>query len=372
MPPFLDIPDYTHIRDAFCLQFRAADSGHSSSLPFIRNPLPSTSLIKPNSIFQVFVIGGTNSETATVRYNEDGTVSIIEYQAFSEFDKFRTIDDLYRFIDQYVDDIICAIGINFAFTLEPKTGPKGQLDGIMIDGETKGHAFAGLQHELVGADIEKHLKAMYGRDVIVSVGNDVVCLITSIINRQDNRSNLFAGIVGTGVNLAFFLDDQTVINTQVADFNNFTQTSTGKRADADSPNAGKQLFEKEVAAGTLFQHYNILVEQLTLLTGPLQSTKELAILADGNVAREGDIARGLFKRSASLLAAMFAGFYEHRGKPTKLTAIMQGGLFWEGPNYKEMVVDAMIELGVPADVITFEILERSGLIGAAKLITGGL
>lgn len=329
-------------------------------------------LVQPGEFFQVFVIGGTNGETATVQYGEDSSITVIDHQAHPELTKFKTVEDFFAFIDTHVADTTKAIGLNFAFTLLPKTGDKGQLDGVMVSGDTKGHAFEGLQNELVGATIERHFKDTRKRSLVASVGNDTVCLIASMAARGVDRNTLAAGIVGTGYNMAFFLDEHTIVNVQASDFTGFKPTATGKVVDQESTNVGEQLYNKEVAAGELFKHYNALIEELNLQSGQLQSSKDLAALAASNSSKEGDVARALFQRSASLVAAQFAGFYNFKGRPAKLTAVMQGSLFWEGPNYKEMVTEELTRLGVHAGGIEFEKLEHSDILGAAKLITSGL
>lgn len=51
---------------------------------------------------------------------------------------------------------------------------------------------------------------------------------------------------------------------------------------------------------------------------------------------------------------------------------MQGSLYWGGPNYKEMVAEELARLGVPEGAFAFERLEYADVLGAAKLVTGGL
>jgi hexokinase len=368
----VEMLDYATIRDNFYDELTKAARGESTSLPFIHNQLPSASLVQAGETFQVFVIGGTNGETATALYNSDGSVSITDYQAHPELSKFHTLEDFLAFIDSHVADTTKAIGLNFAFTLIPQTGDKGQLDGVMVSGDTKGHAFQGLQQERVGEAIERHFQQTHRRDLLASVGNDTVCLIASGTNRDTDRDTLVAGIVGTGYNMAFYLDNQTIINVQASDFTSFTPTATGRVVDHESKNVGEQLYNKEVAAGELYKHYNALLEEHHLSSGILQSTKELAVLAKTHKGKEGDIARSLFRRSASLVAAQFAGFYNFKERPPTLTAIMQDGLFWEGPRYKEMVNEELAQLGVPEGAIRFEKVVQSDVLGAAKLITGGL
>jgi hexokinase len=367
----IETPNYVKIRDSFKEELLQSSRGKKTSLPFIHNVLPSSSLVRPDDNFQVFVVGGTNGETATVHYDQDGAIKVLTHQAHPELAKFATLEDFLSFIDSNIDDKTSAIGLNFAFTLLPIVGDKGQIDGVMVSGDTKGHAFSGLQQKKVGEEIEKHFQKTHHRALIASVGNDTVCLIASATERNSDRNSMVAGIVGTGYNLAFFLDHKTIINVQASDFTGFTPTSTGKIIDKESSNVGEQLYNKEVAAGELYKHYNALVRKNILKANVINSTKELADLAITNQYEEGDIARALFHRSASLVAAHFAGFYEFKGCPNKITAIMQGGLFWDGPNYKETVDQVMIHLGVPNGAVEFRNVKYSDIIGAAKLITGG-
>lgn len=368
----IEIPDYAAIRDSFCEELKLAAQGEQTSLPFVRNAVPTQSLVHSGEIFEVLVIGGTNAETATLRCNADGTISIIDYALHPKLPKFESADALLQFVDDQVDDIATNIGVNFAFGLQPQLGDAGQMDGIMLGGDNKGHTLTGLADGPIGKVIEQHFMDIHQRKVVVSVVNDIVCLIASVASKEADADTLVAGIVGTGYNMAFFLDPHTIINIQPGSFKGFKPTESGRMIDRSSSNAGSQMYEKDLAGGELYKHFNILAEQLQLERGPIQSTKDLAELATVNQGKEGELAHALFERSAGLLAAHFAGLYNFKQRPPKLTAIMQGSLFWEGPNYKEAFVHKLEELGVPAEAVVFETLERSGIIGIAKLITGAL
>jgi|GEM_PF-808587 len=371
-PDQLETPDYAAIRDSFSEELKLAAQGQQTSLPFVRNPISGKSLVSPGEIFEALVIGGTNAEAATLRYNADGTINIIDYAKYEQLPKFDSTDSLLRFVDQHVDDIATNIGLNFAFGLRPQLGDAGQIDGVMLGGDGKGHTLEDLAGKSVGKSVEACFDRLHHRAVTVSVANDIVCLIASVAGKDVDSSSLVAGIVGTGYNMAFFLDPHTIINVQAGSFNGFKPTESGGIIDRESSNPGRQLFEKAVAGGELYKHYNLLAGQRGLKPEHIHSTKELADIATVNQGKEGDLARSLFERSAGLLAAQFAGLYNFKGRPQKLTAIMQGSLFWEGPGYKEAFVHKLEELGVPAEAVVFETLERSGIIGIAKLITGAL
>ena len=51
---------------------------------------------------------------------------------------------------------------------------------------------------------------------------------------------------------------------------------------------------------------------------------------------------------------------------------MQESLFWKGPNYQETLKETLVTPGVPTGAIEFIRVEHSYILGAAKLITGGL
>ncbi len=127
-----------------------------------------------------------------------------------------------------------------------------------------------------------------------------------------DRKSLVAGIVGTGYGFAIYLDDHTIVNVQSADFTGFAPTATGRVVDKESHNVGEQLFNKEVAGGEMFKHYNALINELVLQGGQLRTGQELAALAASNANKEGDAAQALLQRSASLVATQFAGFYNFR------------------------------------------------------------
>ena len=207
------------------------------------------------------------------------------------------------FLKTHLNETSRAIGLNFAFTLIPSVGSQGQLEGVMVNGETEGHASVELQKESVGAIIESYLKGSHNRSINVSIGNDIIRLIASGTEKDTDRAAMVAGIVGTGYNMAFYLDDNTIINLQASDFTGFKPTSTGKFVDMHSSNRGEQLYNKEVAAGELFKHYDALIKLQSLKAATLHLTAELTLVATKNGQGDREATVALFRHSASLVAA---------------------------------------------------------------------
>ena len=344
--------------------------GKTTSVPFIKNPLPKSSLIQQGQIFQTFVIGGTNGSITTAKFNANNKFIILDEKKFAPLPRFTTKEDFLSFIEKNLHSQAKAIGINFAYSLFPVVGEMGELDGIMNQGNSKGHAFIGLRQKQVGMKINNYLKNKLGRNILVSVANDTVCLIASGLEKDTARENLIAVIAGTGYNVAIFLDNNTVVNLQASDFRGFTQTSTGKVVDAESKNVGRQLFNKEVAAGDLFKHYNVLIPLMHLQTPPLQTSEELSQLARKATGAESQVARELLIRSASFVAAQLAGIYEFKGRPLGLTCTVQGSLFLKGPTYISSIQSQFEALGVPQTVFEFKKIENGDVFGMIKLMTG--
>ena len=114
----------------------------------------------------------------------------------------------------------------------------------------------------------------------------------------------------------------------------------------------------------------MLIPLLHLATPPLQLSEELSRLAQKGTGTESQVARELFKRSASLIAAQLAGIYEFKGRPLKLTCITEGSLFQEVPDYISNIQSQLEALGVSRNAFEFKKIENSDVLGVIKLITG--
>lgn len=360
--------DYNKISDNFRDELAAASRGEKTSLPFVHNPIPTTPLVNVNQIIQGFVFGGTNAEVVIARVLPELELQTLEHKKLVS-PKFDSSQTFLEFIGEHYNDEAVAIGINFAFNLKPVTGINGELDGIFDTRAGKGHDFDGLHGNAVGGEVKKYIKEIKQKNVIVSAANDTICLLVAGIDQHTNRENLSAGIVGTGYNLGFFLDESTAINVESANFTGYPQTDTGKIVDQNSNNPGIQLYDKELAGGSLYKHFNVIHDQLGLESTLLNSTEELVELIDNESSEEAKIAKFLLERSANLVAAHFAGLYEFKKRPEVFEMIMQGSLFWNAKHYKELVEEKMTLLNVPAGAINFRKIDESNILGALKLLT---
>ena len=232
-----------------------------------------------------------------------------------------------------------------------------RLDGILTKG-TKEHSFTGLIGRQVGVSVQKFIYEKFHRAITVSVANDTICLILSGLTRYP-AEGVCGGIVGTGINFAFFLDERQLVNLEAACFDKFDQSQEGKIIDKQSVHPGEDLLEKEVAGAYLFQHYNLKTG------GKLTSTHELDKVARGEISGEKQVARDLFKRAAQLLACQVAGIARFKKRP--MTFVMEGSLFWIGWNFRKTVAET-VKLLAPDYPVAFKAIKDCGIVGAAKLV----
>ena len=236
----------------FVTELEKAKNGIKTSLPFIRHQLSLKPKVKKGEVFQVLRIGGSIYQNALVK-RVHGKIAIVK-STQKPLPIFATQEIFLKFIDKTLNPDVAHLALNFAYPMEP-VSRDGYLDGRLVAG-IKEHSFTGLVGTLVGETIEKHIKNKYHRTVHAAIANDTVCLLLSGLT-QFRWQGLVGGIIGTGVNFAIFLDEGTIVNLESAEFNKFPQTPEGKLIDKASKLPTSHLFEKEIAGGYLYQHFNI-------------------------------------------------------------------------------------------------------------------
>lgn len=333
-----------------------------SSLPFIVHTLPDHPLVEPGKLFQVLVIGGTIYQSAICQFDIRKKIIISDHKT-GDKPVFNTKSDFIFFIEQMLDPEIDTLAINFAYPLDP------YYDGSKLDGKLvmamKENAFEGMIGHSIGKEVEKHYAENHKRSIQVTVANDTICTLLSGIHAYD-PNKLACGIVGTGMNFAFFLDNHHPVNLESANFDKFEQSKTGKVVDSRSSRPGKSTFEKEISGAYLYQHFNAYAE-LNQLTDHIDSTKELDMFAQ--TCNQGsticDFTAELVGRASGLVAAQIAGITMF--KQSDMTFIMAGSLFWKAWQFKEQVT-AHVAAVVPEYKIEFTPIRNCELTGAANLL----
>lgn len=356
----MNIADLTSISHSFSQTLTLASQGEKTSLPFIRHTLSTQKIVPDGQVFQTLVIGGSFYQKALMK-QENGRIQIIKHSHGPQ-PAFLHKDTLMSFIANHIDKNIKVLALNFAYPLEPVVR-NGMVDGRLQSG-SKENTFEGLLGNVVGESVEHYFQDNHQREIKVSSANDTICLLLSGL--VDHRwDELAAGIVGTGLNFALFLDYNTVVNLESAEFTGFKQSEAGKAVDAASASPGRALIEKEVSGAYLYKYFNYMVEQKGISCKPIASTKELDDLTKSADAKTAAMAQSVIEHSASLVAAQIAGILQFQKRD--LTFIMQGSLFWKGRNYQELVTKQVQQLA-PEYAATFKQVENSDLLGAAKLV----
>ncbi|HLB60047.1 MAG TPA: hypothetical protein VJL83_00385 [Patescibacteria group bacterium] len=392
-----EISALIHYTKQFVSQLGSAQDISLSSLPFIKHTLAPNPLVKPGEEFQSLTIGGSICQSDRMRI--DGNVHSLNHKVLEQ-PAFNSVAEFLTYVESLIDPNVRVVALNFAYPLNP-VARNGLLDGILVSG-SKENTFTGLVGKPVGETIEQYVKQKLDHVIRVSVANDTICLLLSGLTKY-RGDELAAGIVGTGLNFAIFLDGHTAVNLEAANFNQFEQSPEGKIIDKKSSAPGTALFEKEVSGAYLYKHFNLIAERNGLKIR-ISSTKELGKLAEyaehfthdnrhselgsesmelnrfrvppslklqraskpgmTNEGKLAQIAHTLLQRSADLVACQIAGIMEFQKRD--LIFIMQGSLFWKGYKYKETVDKTVKRLTKYR--AQFVKIENADLFGAAKLI----
>lgn len=356
----MQLDELKAIKTAFVKELELAAAGTRTSLPFIQHTLSANSLVATNDIFQTLVVGGSIFQKATMQKVDDNIKILIH--ASGEQPAFLSKQTLLEFVASHIEPEVKVIALNFAYPLTPITR-NDILDGTLQNG-SKENTFEGLVGQNVGEEIEKYMKETYGRDVRVAVANDTICLMLSGLIHH-TWDHLAAGIVGTGLNFALFLDQHTAVNIESGSFNKFTQSDAGLDIDTHSAVPGDAIFEKEISGAYLFRHFNYLAQKRGIKIDAIASSKQLDYLVSAPSPDVAQLAQEVLNYSASLSAVQVAGIMEFCRRD--IVFIMQGSLYWKGYKYKETIEKLVIEM-CPQYSASYENVLHSDLMGAAKLV----
>lgn len=342
------------IQQNFLQELKDAHHGKITSFPFIKHRLSAKPIVKEGETFQVIVIGGSIFQKAFVQ-KQGEKIKIVEKAQKSQ-PPFKTKTDFDKFIEKEISPKISSVTLNFAYSLKP-VFKKNRLDGILISG-TKENIFENMVGKRVGEEIEKIIDKKRKQKINIAVANDTICLLLAGLTAHP-WDELAAGVVGTGMNFALFLNGNLVVNLESANFDKFPQSKEAKLIDAQSTNRGRGAFEKEVSGAYLFKHFNLITGQT------IQSTKELDKIASVSKSEDSKIARDLLKNSAQLVACQVGGIMEFERK--SLTFVIEGSLFWKSRGYKQNVQKTLAQI-CPNYKAKFVKIPDSTILGAAKLI----
>lgn len=227
----------------------------------------------------------------------------------------------------------------------------------------------------------------------VTVVNDTVASLLAgwAGSPQDAHCGL---IVGTGFNLASFFGATAVpkagihqhgafpVNIEAGNFFPPWLTEWDDVVDGQSRNPGEQRFEKAISGGYLGHLAEAVLEQDTSLPNAAALTRILAS-PTAFPKHHVEVARSIYERSASWVAAALAGLVlvlsQHRPLES-LHVTAEGGLFWgnvgDRPLFAETtsrVLSGLLEDLELSKPLQFEIVrqEHANLFGAAQAVLGG-
>jgi hexokinase len=324
----MDTSSLTRVTQNFTQELQDAQQGKKTSLPFIRHQLSLKPKVKKDEVFQVLRIGGSIYQNALVK-RINGRIAIVK-STQKPLPIFTSKEVFLSFITKALDKQVSHLALNFAYPMDP-VSRDGYLDGRLIMG-TKEHSFDGLPGQLVGESIERHIHDTQNREVHVALANDTVCLLLSGLT-QFRSEGLVGGIIGTGLNFALFLDKNTIVNLEAANFDKFPQSAEGKLIDKASARPKSALIEKEVAGGYLYQHFNLRLHKEGLDFPEIKSTKEMDQVAFKNIPMISLLAREVSDHSSSLVSCQIAGIAQFLKRD--IVCVVEGAFFGKAGDTKK-------------------------------------
>lgn len=389
--PLIPVEDLAKYAKTFQHELIAALSNQNSSLPTILNPVYK---IPPSPGFGVAAsIGGTNGYVSAFRIGRRGEIKFLNRRLFFLPSK-TTKDDIFHLMTKNIFAVANGrrknfpIGIGFAYPLKPL------LHHHFIDGEllfmSKGRNIEGLVGKKVGQEYHKFLLKEYGIDTTVAVANDAICLLLGGIGAD------IAGIVGTGLNFAYwerrdriaplklselynFVQREIAVNIEAKNFDKIPETKLRELVDKKSDDSGYSLAEKEAAGAYLYQIFNAGKDQILGKGFPfLSSTDQLNdIIANAFVypSKTNEktkrntrlFTERIFHRSAQIVAIELCGILIKIGKTAGIVPIvMEGGIFWKARNYPALV-NLYVNMILPQVIPSFARLFGSSRRGIAIL-----
>lgn len=343
----------------FLEDLKKSAKGEKTSLRFIKNQLPEKKDLPKGTKVQVLVIGGTICRSAIVE-KISGEIKIIEIK-YIDKPSFPTMETFLAFVLDAIHSDINEVVINSADTIEP-VYENGKMDGVLA-ALSKENRMEGLLNHKLGKEIEKYILKKTKREININVANDTICLLLSGQSKY-LWDRIAGGIIGTGINFALFLDNNTAINLEAGDWNNLSQSEPGKELDSHSDVVGGYIYEKEISGGYLYKHFNYFINKLGLSFSPISDSAALSQFAQNDNSEIGLIAQIVLDHSAYQAGCVIAALATFMEKDTEL--VMQGSVFWKGYGYKEKVSEVVKSLTYYK--VDFVDIENADIIGGAKVI----
>ena len=369
----------------------ASLSNQKSSLPCILNPIHK--MVPQAEVGIAIAIGGTNGYVSTFRVNKKGEIKFLNRSLFALPSKTNK-KDLFHLITRNILSLTennkkpYPIGIGFAYPLKPL------LFNGFIDGElmymTKGNNIDDMVGKRVGQEYHRFLIEEYSIDTTVAVANDAICLLLGGDGAE------IAGVVGTGLNFAYwekrsniaplklgdlpgFGQNEVAVNIEAKNFNKIPGTKLREMVDKNSDDPGFSWAEKEAAGAYLYQIFNAGKDKIVGKEFPnLTSTDQLNDIMTGAFEAKSKVkmqkaklfAERIFHRSAQIVAIELCGILMKIGKTRGIVpVVMEGGIFWRARNYPALV-NLYVNMILPEVIPSFARLFGSSRRGIAILARG--
>lgn len=328
-------------------EFRDLVSKGGVSSNSFKNKFESAKLFS-GRFLQVLYIGGSHVESALIDTREGN--KIVEFIE-EGIPFFSSEKDFLELVARMYNPKAVNLTINIAAPLQ-NISRAGVLDAILVKGH-RNHNFGTLVGKVIGQEVEKYLHLIGYPNTKVGSCNNLVSLGYLSKSQNLKPSQTIAAVVATGVNLGFFENENEFINLE-----------SGKYSIS-----GIEVSELIGESGIL-KSYNLEAQRFGF-EGVEERQDLLNLLKKDTEA--GGLAKSVIRRSAQLFAAKLFGLISFKSEQetnftsNKIDLVVEGFLFWQYPNYKEMVLETLELLGLNLKKINLIKTNFGFVYGAVKM-----
>jgi len=263
-PEDIDIEQSCNV---FLEEMRKGLSGESSSLAMLPTYIETERQIPRNQPVIVMDAGGTNFRVATVRFEQDGTTTIDDFEVYPmpgmkrEVSKGEFFDTMAGYVEQIVGRSN-NIGFCFSYPIEMFPNKDGRV--THFSKEIQASQVVG---EMIGANLNTAITASEraGKKQIVLLNDTVATLLAG---RADSSGRTFSShigfILGTGTNCSYVEQNANItkakdldpaksqiVNVESGGFGKAPQGTIDKSFDESSISPGTYTFEKMISGAYL-------------------------------------------------------------------------------------------------------------------------
>ncbi len=322
-------------------------------------------------------VGGTRARAARMKLGRSG-LELVSGPDIAAIGQLSSADDYFAFQARLCRDH-WKEGIPLGYCFSNPTRSTADGDAELI-GWTKEYHVPGTEGKKVGRLLRAAISAELGDISELGVINDSIATLLAPMSEPalfgtEENTGYFGLVVGTGTNMSTFVDGarlgiqtagsrSVAVNLESANFVPSALCDTDHKLDELSDSPGEHLLEKAVSGkylGKLFE-----LERAQRSSVAWEGGELVRLVQKPARSEEGELARAILTRSASMVGACLAGAVAPLCIDCRRVIIsVEGGLYHGWPEYDSIVQEVANKLTGENLVLDFRKISEANLKGTA-------